>query len=131
MAFKVPNQFRLRQGPLGSDDSIGLCGAFEVLLNKAYKFTGSPKSIMHVIADDGRETGWEHVSCYKTTGKTRWTPNWKEMCIIKDLFWDEEDCVIQYHPPKQDYVNCNPYVLHLWRPVDIELPRPPKILVGI
>ena len=46
------------------------------------------------------------------------------------MFWDEEDCVVQYHPPKSDYVNIHKNCLHLWRPTDGELPRPPKIMIG-
>lgn len=59
------------------------------------------------------------------------TPNWKEMCHIKDLFWDSEDCVVQYHPPQSEYVNNHEYTLHLWRPIDQDLPMPPSILVGL
>lgn len=72
-------------------------------------------------------TIWEHVSI---STQTR-CPTWEEMCFVKDLFWDEEDCVVQYHPPKSDYINCHPRCLHLWRPIGLEIPRPPKILVGI
>ena len=124
MGFKVPNQYRLRTGPMGSDDSIGLCGAFQILKqNKGKKY------ILTIIADDGKDTGWEHVSCYKMIYSKRFIPSWSYMCLVKSLFWDDEDCVIQYHPAKKDYVNCNPYVLHLWRPIGLELPMPPKELV--
>lgn len=37
----------------------------------------------------------------------------------------------QYHPPKSAYVNNHPNCLHLWRPIGIEMPRPPSIMVGI
>ena len=53
------------------------------------------------------------------------------MCFIKDVFWDEEDVVIQYHPKKSEYVNRHENCLHLWRPVlDDPIPTPPKELVG-
>jgi hypothetical protein len=51
------------------------------------------------------------------------------MCFVKDLFWREDECVIQYHPPKSEYVNLHPYTLHLWRPVNIELPLPPRVSI--
>lgn len=86
--------------------------------------------------------GWEHVSAsvvrlkphkpgtqsgtIKPTGKI---PNWDEMSFLKGIFWDPEDCVVQYHPPESEYVNFL-NVLHLWRPIDVDLPRPPAILVG-
>jgi len=77
--------------------------------------------------------GWEHVSVTKRT-KNRNVyslPSWEEMCFIKDLFWSDEDTVIQYHPKKSEYVNNHPYVLHLWKPTNIELPIPNSLLVGI
>ena len=37
----------------------------------------------------------------------------------KALFWDEDDCVIQYHPPRSEYVNNHQNCLHLWRPIGV------------
>jgi hypothetical protein len=51
------------------------------------------------------------------------------MCWMKDLFWDETDAVVQFHPAKEDYVNCHPHVLHLWRSVEQVFPKPDKIMV--
>lgn len=51
------------------------------------------------------------------------------MCYIKSLFWDDEEVVIQYHPKKSEYVNLHPYCLHLWKPIGIEIPTPPKEMV--
>lgn len=76
-------------------------------------------------ASDGM--GWEHVSV--SLNKNR-CPTWEEMCMVKDLFWDKEDCVIQYHPPKSQYVNNHPNVLHLWRPIGVSIPMPDSIMVG-
>ncbi|WP_439375489.1 DUF7694 domain-containing protein [Bradyrhizobium sp. DASA03120] len=53
------------------------------------------------------------------------------MCFVKDLFWHEEECVMQLHPPRSEYVNNNRYCLHLWRPTCQEIPTPPSGLVGI
>jgi len=53
------------------------------------------------------------------------------MCRIKEMFWDEEDCVIQFHPPKSEYVNQNENTLHLWRKIGFKQPTPPTTLVGI
>ena len=39
--------------------------------------------------------GWEHVSV-SLPGQSR-CPRWDEMCFIKDLFWAEDECVVQYH----------------------------------
>jgi hypothetical protein len=53
------------------------------------------------------------------------------MAYVKDLCWDAEDVVMQLHPRKSEYVNNHPHVLHLWRPVDVEIPTPPSIFVGV
>ncbi len=114
--FHVPEKFRLRTGAMGSDESIGNNGMF--IFKVAHGQT------LRAIVSEGM--GWEHVSVSRTDR----CPTWPEMCQVKDLFWDEDDCVIQYHPPKSDYVNNHPYCLHLWRPIGIELPRPDSIFVG-
>jgi len=36
-------------------------------------------------------------------------PSWDVMWYFKDVFWDEEDCVVQYHPPKSKYVSDSEY----------------------
>jgi hypothetical protein len=52
------------------------------------------------------------------------------MCFIKEVFWDEEDVVIQSHPAKSEYVNLHDPCLHLWKPVDFDMSAPPKELGG-
>jgi len=79
-----------------------------------------------VIACDGKETGWDHVS----VSLPKRCPNWPEMCKVKNLFWAPEETVVQFHPAEQNYVNEMPYCLHLWRKVgggNADLP--PTILV--
>lgn len=74
--------------------------------------------------------GWEHVSM---DGRNR-MPTWDEMCQIKDIFFTEDECCVQYHPPKSEYVNNIPYCLHIWKPIEKfsgALPMPPSILVGV
>ena len=108
---------------MGSGNFIGNNGAFQVWL--------SNRTDAMIIASNGE--GWEHVSVRmidKSTGKNR-TPTWAEMCKIKDIFWDDEDCVIQFHPAKSEYVNNHPNVLHLWRPTNQVIPIPDSILVGL
>jgi hypothetical protein len=60
------------------------------------------------------ENGWEHVSIELNVNRL---PKWSEMCFIKDLFWNEDEEVIQIHPKKSHYVNLTE-ALHLWRPVN-------------
>lgn len=124
--FKTPNQYRIKDGPLGSSDSIGLCGAFEIPWPKV------EGCALFVIATDGEgmAMGWEHVSVHGRTARGIFTPSWDQMCHVKDLFWDAEDCVIQYHPPKSQYVNRHKNTLHLWRKSGVNFDTPPTILVG-
>jgi hypothetical protein len=119
VSFHVPEDYRITAGGMASDASYGNNGAFAVPGPRGFK--------LNVIAGDG--LGWEHVSV--SVKDAARCPTWDEMCAIKELFWDGEDCVVQYHPPKSDYVNNHPYVLHLWRPVGVEMPRPPHELVGV
>lgn len=116
MTFCVPEKFRVRAGPKATDERYGNNGAF--ILGLLHK------QILFAIASDGE--GWEHVSVSR---KDR-CPTWEEMCQAKDMFWGPEDCVIQFHPPKADYVNCHPFCLHLWRSTEHEQHRPPAIFVG-
>lgn len=121
MAFHVPEQFRLREGPLASGPSAGNNGAF-ILPAKIANRT------LFIIASDGM--GWEHVSVHCATGKRLYTPTWAEMCHIKDLFWDDEDVVLQIHPRKSQYVNFHEHTLHLWRHIEWSFPLPPPFLIG-
>lgn len=70
--------------------------------------------------------GWEHLT---VSGKNK-VPDWNVMCKVKEIFWEDEECCIQYHPRKSQYVNNNETCLHIWRPIDVVLPEPPTILLG-
>jgi hypothetical protein len=74
----------------------------------------------------GVDAFWEHVS----VSLAHRTPTWEEMAFVKDTFWEDEDTVVQFHPPKSVYVNCHPYVLHLWRNIAVPFPLPPTHFVG-
>jgi hypothetical protein len=110
---------RVISGYFGSKSDSGPFGAFFV--------QGPCGTRLKIIASGAHKIseGWEHVSvsCEKRC------PNWIEMCFVKDLFWAPEECAIQFHPPKSEYVNCHPYCLHIWKP-PFEMPLPQSILVG-
>ena len=106
---RVSNYFGLDEGRNGRFFVEGPCGCK-----------------LHIISVDGEQ--WEQVSV--STDRRR-SPNWPEMCFVKDLFWDEEECVVQYHPPISQYVKNNRWCLHLWKPKHEAIPAPPSILVGI
>lgn len=71
--------------------------------------------------------GWDHVSVSPID--PRMTPKWDFMCELKNLFFNEDETVVQYHPQKEDYVNIKQNCLHLWKPTKAELPIPPKEMV--
>lgn len=114
-------------GNWDSTDADGMNGAFSIKL--------SPGATACCIVSDGsglKEIGleiWEHVSVHMEdgNGKER-TPSWGDMCLIKDIFWNEDEVVVQFHPAKKDYVNLHPHVLHLWRRAE-GFPTPPKVCV--
>jgi len=77
-----------------------------------------------IIASTGY--GWEHVS----VSHPRRTPNWTEMEFVKRRFFNPDETAMQLHVPASDHVNVHPNCLHLWRPMLVEIPRPPAIMVG-
>ena len=109
-------KYRIRFGQFASDPSYGNNGAFKVPV-------GNKTALC--IASDGM--GWEHVSVSLPSR----CPTWEEMCFVKDLFWEAEETVVQYHPSRSEYVNNCANCLHLWRPLGVEMPHPPRIMVGI
>jgi hypothetical protein len=113
---------RFTAGRLASDSSYGPEGAFRI--------QGPCGEELTIIASNGQliaAHGWEHVS----VSLRRRNPNWQEMCFVKDLFWDDAETVIQFHPAKLAYVNNHPHCLHLWRHAKDGHPLPPALLVGI
>jgi hypothetical protein len=115
---------RVGSGDMASTSSNGAYGMFHV--------NGPCGEVLRIIAsgaddNDTLSDGWEHVSV-----STQWRiPNWLEMSFVKDLFWEPEECVVQFHPPHSEYVNNHALVLHLWRNKRTAFPMPPSILVGI
>lgn len=108
---------RLRKGVFASETG-DLAGAF---------FVAGPCGTLKIISSGhDLEFKWEHVS----VSTARRCPNWEEMCFVKNLFWEDDEVVMQLHPAKKDYVNLHPYCLHLWRPIGREIPLPDVMLVG-
>lgn len=126
MAFKVlskmrPNahtfieKFRVRKGPLASTPEHKNNGCFRIS-HKGMKF-------LVVVSDGG---GWDHVS----VSLSNRCPTWYEMCGFKEVFFEDEETVVQFHPKESEYVNCSKNCLHLWRKQDSEFELPPSIFVG-
>jgi hypothetical protein len=132
MKDNPPNAFRKKGEEMGmwsSTDSDGMMGAFSIPM-----VISGRTIIANCIVSDGRdmpELGmerWEHVSCHVTENGRERTPSWEEMVMVKYLFWNEDETVVEYHPAKSNYINIHPHVLHLWRRV-AGFPTPPKVCV--
>ena len=113
-----PNEYRRRGTEMGrysSTDADGMNGAFSIPL-KGF----GHRIIANCIVSDGRceedapaFSGWEHVSVHVMEYGRQRIPTWKEMCAVKDIFWNDDEWVVQYHPAKDQYVNDHACVLHL------------------
>lgn len=86
-------------------------------------FKGSFKKFCVLVAPTSED--WQHVSVSLPDR----CPTWDEMNFIKELFWGEDEIVVQFHPTKSEYVNNHRYCLHLWNHKSIQ--TPPKELVGV
>jgi hypothetical protein len=93
------------------------CGAFKL---------SSPidGQFLTVVASSGE--GWDHVSVSRSSR----TPNWREMEFIRHKFFKDNETVMQLHVPVSDHINMHPHCLHMWRPQDKEIPRPPGWMVA-
>lgn len=81
-------------------------------------------NILRVICSDQR--GWEHIG---VSLKNR-CPNWGEMKFVKELFFDDEETVIQFHPKKSQYINNHEFCLHLWKETGVDYNLPPSEMIG-
>ena len=114
------NCFRDTSGPIIAHyGNIGdaTCGAF---------FVPSPVDgkDMRVIASSA--DGWDHVSVSRMTR----CPYWPEMEAVRKLFLGANVAAMQLHLPDSEHINYHPYCLHIWRPMDGDIPRPPEWMVG-
>ena len=118
--MKFPEKYRKQMA--GFESGIGESGLFALPI-----VTSLQQYTLAIITSNGE--GWDHVSV-SVIGSKR-TPNWNDMCKVKDLFFEPTETVIQYHPPHSEYVNNHEGCLHLWKKQGYEFPLPPSILVGI
>lgn len=93
------------------------CGVFNV----PSPIDGAP---LHIVASVGE--GWEHVS----VSRVNRCPNWPELEHVKRLFFRDDETAMQLHVPAAAHINMHPYCLHLWRPIGVEIPRPPGWMIG-
>jgi len=115
---KYPDKYRMKKGPFATmdGDQKGLFFVRRGLGEIPLKVVASPP--------DGE---WQHVS----VSLPNKCPTWNEMCKIKELFWDDDETVMQLHVPTSQHINMHPFCLHLWRENNNEFKLPPSILVGL
>lgn len=114
---------RIKQGPMATPSSFGMAGMFII--------PGPCGVDLRAMVSDGADwifegPAWEHVS----VSTAHRTPNWKEMEFIRDLFWREDELVLQFSVPRNQHINVHPNCLHLWKPVGVEIPMPPSQTVA-
>ena len=117
--FHPPEKYRVRRGAFATDEGDPY-GAFFIP-------SPSPKERIPLKIICGSDYGWQHVS----VSLPHRCPTWEEMDHIIRLFWDDEVCVVKFHPPRSEWINNVAYCLHLWRPTEGELKRPPSWMVGV
>ena len=84
------------------------------------RINGIYTKILATIDGEGDDK-WEHVS----VSHPNKIPSWETMAKVKELFFEDEEEVIQYHPKKSEYVNLHENCLHMWRPVNRNIITPP------
>jgi len=71
--------------------------------------------------------GWDHLSVSLYVSKR--TPTWAEMEYAKRTFFHPNEVAMQLHVAEDEHISIHPYVLHLWRPHDVKIPLPPRMMV--
>jgi hypothetical protein len=79
---------------------------------------------LRIIAATG--LGWDHVS----VSRVERCPDWYELEHVKRTFFWPHETAMQLHVPPAEHINNHPHCLHLWRPTNVEIPRPPGAMVG-
>lgn len=113
---------RITQGEYGTPNGGSPTGAFTI-------YNPRRTDVLRIIANDAKPKdaeGWEHVS----VSLEHRCPTWEEMVYVKNLFWHENETVVQFHPAKEFYVNHHPYALHMWRNTKQEAVLPPSFMIG-
>ena len=118
--INTPGMYIKKKGPDGFGGTV-----FPIEYRKGkMKVVNDVDKALHFIFSWG--CGFEHLSV-STPIKT---PTWEQMCFMKEIFWKDDEVCMQLHPKKEDYVNNMEYCLHIWKPIEKEIPTPPSIMLG-
>jgi len=85
------------------------------------------------VEEDGRK--WMHVSVSRASH----CPSWEEMDAVKRIFIGDDRTAYQVHPPRAEHYSYTApegtlgprVVLHLWAPLEGELPLPNFLRSGL
>lgn len=113
---------RITWGPYRTDEEDGTTGMFDLVLKNGTNVHVIGNSQAHWLECELPLPAWEHVS---VSCQDR-CPTWEEMDEVRGLFWPENEVVVQFMIRGQAKVNIHPHTLHMWRPVGIEIPMPPR-----
>ena len=124
--FKVPEHYRVKTGKYASTEAEGNNGMFVIPTNS--------KKYIYALAKEinGYEILSIHVSDHLKAIKGQplvVTPSHDILKQMRDLFWGQEDRVVQIHfplPERANFYNSN--VIVLYRPKERSLPAPPAAL---
>lgn len=122
------DNYRITHPVCGNAPKGATYGMFSIPIPK------KKQTVAIIIANDGTEGGWEHVSCHVriaqgTRPPIMRVPSYDELCWLKDLFWESHECAMQFHVPKTDHINRHQHCLHLWRRAGANCELPPTIMV--
>ena len=101
---------------IAGDESFGPVGLFRIPYGR---------DALTVACGDGE--GWDHVS---VSLRSR-CPTWGEMEFVRAIWFEDDETVVQFSPPRDRMVNNHPYCLHMWRSQNETQPVPDERLVGI
>jgi hypothetical protein len=93
------------------------CGCFRV---------PSPIDGQELVIVASSDAAWEHVS----VSRGNRCPNWPEMEFVKRKFFKDDETAMQLHVPVSDHISAHPHCLHIWRPLQQPIPRPPGWMVA-
>lgn len=124
MKAEIPetlNRFRLREGPMGTDDSAGYEGCF-IVPSPYDKWTTLQCKSSELPPVGHHGIVWEHLSVIVKRDIPRKPleqrqPNSKELAYLRTLFWEAEELIAVFIAPVgQDHTDHR--VMNLWRPAE-------------
>jgi hypothetical protein len=119
MKKTMPERYRVKMGAVAFEISNTTSGFFKIPHPKIANY------YFEVILSSPGD--WERVSVMLSSPKRKVErkPTWDEMCLVKSLFFEEAETVVQFHHGIESKPGNEPlYCLSLWRSTNGEYPQP-------